>query len=232
MSCTSFRNPALLAKSAVTVDEISGGRLILGLGAGWHAPEYRAFGYPYDHRASRFEEAFTIIRSLIRDGHVDFDGQYYQARDCELLPWGPRQGRLPLMIGSNGPRVLRIAAPYVDAWNSDWTFGSSEIAPLRTLVDAACADVGRDPATLERTAGVAIDLPIREPGKDGRASTRGATAPGIEPSKPLTGTHEELAAILRGYVDEGITHVQAWIDPSDLRGLDWFAGVLDALDRG
>ncbi len=232
VSCTSFRNPALLAKSAVTVDEISGGRLVLGLGAGWHEAEYRAFGYPFDHRASRFEEAFTIIRSLIQDGHVDFHGQYYQARDCELRPWGPRQGRLPLMIGSNGPRVLRIAAPHVQAWNSDWTCAPAEIAPLRRLVDEACVDVGRDPATLERTAGVMIDLPVRDAGVDGRASTRGATAPGIEPAKPATGSHEELATLLRGYVSEGVTHVQAWIDPSDLRGLDWFAGVLEALDRG
>ena len=230
VSCTSFRNPALLAKSAVTVDEISGGRLVLGLGAGWHEPEYRAFGYPYDHRASRFEEAFTIIRSLIQDGHVDFDGQYYQARDCELRPWGPREGRLPLMIGSNGPRVLRIAAPHVQAWNSDWTYAPADIAPLRRLVDDACADVGRDPATLERTAGVVIDLPVRDPARDGRASTRGATAPGIQLAKPATGSPEELAAFLRGYVSEGVTHVQAWIDPSDLRGLDWFAGVLDVLD--
>jgi probable F420-dependent oxidoreductase len=231
VACTSFRNPALLAKAAVTVDEISGGRLVLGLGAGWHEPEYQAFGYPYDHRASRFEEAFTIIRSLIQDGHVDFDGQYYQARDCELRPWGPRQGRLPLMIGSNGPRVLRIAAPYVQAWNSDWTYAPADIAPLRQLVDAACADVGRDPGTLERTAGVVIDLPVREPGRDGRASTRGATAPEVEPARPATGSVDDLAALLRGYVDEGVTHVQAWIDPSDLRGLDWFAGVLDVLDR-
>ena len=231
VACTSFRNPALLAKSAVTVDEISGGRLVLGLGAGWHEPEYQAFGYPFDHRASRFEEAFTIIRSLIQDGHVDFEGRYHQARDCELRPWGPRQGRLPLMIGSNGPRVLRIAAPHVQAWNSDWTYGPAEIARLRRLVDEACVDVGRDPATLERTAGVVIDLPVRDPVRDGRASTRGATAPGIEPARPATGSHEELAALLRGYANEGVTHLQAWIDPSDLRGLDWFAGVLEALDH-
>jgi probable F420-dependent oxidoreductase len=231
VACTSFRNPALLAKAAVTVDEISGGRLVLGLGAGWHGPEFRAFGYPYDHRASRFEEAFTIIRSLIQEGHVDFEGQYHSARDCELRPWGPRQGRLPLMIGSNGPRVLRIAAPYVQAWNSDWMRKPAEIVPLRALVDAACADVGRDPATLERTAGIVVDLPIKDPARDGRASTRGATAPGVEASRPATGTQEELATLLRGFAAEGITHAQVWIDPCDLRGLDWFAGVLESLDR-
>src|SRR2546423_868202 len=86
VACTSFREPALLAKMADTVDEISGGRLILGLGAGWNEVEFQAFGYPFDHRASRFEEALTIIHGLLREGHVDFAGQYYQARNCELRP--------------------------------------------------------------------------------------------------------------------------------------------------
>ena len=90
VACTGFRNPALLAKMADTVDEISGGRLILGLGAGWHEPEFDAFGYPFDHRVGRFEEALAIIHGSCGTGQVDFDGQYYQARDCELRPRGPR----------------------------------------------------------------------------------------------------------------------------------------------
>lgn len=231
VACVGFRNPAVLAKSAVTVDEISGGRLVLGLGAGWHEAEFRAFGVPFDHRVSRFEEAFTIIRSLIQDGHVDFAGQYHQARDCELRPWGPRQGRLPLMIGSSGPRVLRIAAPYVQSWNSDWTMSAADLASTRSIVDAACLDVGRDPATLERTAGVMIDLPVRTPGVDGRASVRGEPAPGAVVRTPPTGTPEELASLLCDYADAGISHVQVWLDPSDLRGLDAFAPVLDAAPR-
>ena len=115
VSCMSFRNPALTAKMADTIDEISGGRLILGLGAGWHEPEYTAFGFPFDHRASRFEEGFTIIRSLLRDGHVDFAGEWHQARDCELRPRGPRPQGPPLMIGTKGPRMLRMTLPHVDA---------------------------------------------------------------------------------------------------------------------
>ena len=93
VACTNFHNPALLAKQAATIDEISGGRFILGLGAGWNETEFRAYGFPFDHRVERFEEAFTIIRSLLRDGAVDFDGRWYQVRDCELLPRGPRPGR-------------------------------------------------------------------------------------------------------------------------------------------
>ncbi len=95
VACTSFRNPALLAKMADTVDEISGGRLILGLGAGYHAFEFRAFGYPADRLFGRFEEALTIIRGLLRDGHVDFAGSYYQAHDCELRPRGPDPAARP-----------------------------------------------------------------------------------------------------------------------------------------
>ena len=90
VAATSFHNPAMLAKKAATLDEISGGRLILGLGAGWNETEYSAYGFPYDHRVDRFAEAFTIIRTLLREGAIDFDGQFYQARDCELLPRGPR----------------------------------------------------------------------------------------------------------------------------------------------
>ena len=106
VTCTSFRNPALLAKIADTIDEISDGRLILGLGAGWHEPEYLAYGYPFDHRVSRFEEALVIISGLLRDGHIDFEGQYYQARDCELRPRGPRPNGPPIMIGTTGKRML------------------------------------------------------------------------------------------------------------------------------
>jgi probable F420-dependent oxidoreductase len=228
VTCTGFRNPALLAKMAATIDEISGGRLILGLGAGWHEPEYAAFGYPFDHRASRFEEALTIIRSLLREGHVDFAGTYYQARDCELRPRGPRAQGPPLMVGTTGPRMLRAAVPLVDSWNSNWTHESGAIPPQRELVDAACREVGRDPATLERTAGVLIDLPGRRalPGEDFIADIRVRIGP------PATGSPEALADVLRGYANEGITHLQVWIAPLTLAGIEAFARVLQQLDRG
>ena len=97
--CNSFRNPAILAKMATALDEVSDGRLILGVGAGWNEPEYQAFGLPFDHRASRFEEAMQILVPMLRDGHVDFTGQYYQARNCEDVPRGPRQQGPPLLFG-------------------------------------------------------------------------------------------------------------------------------------
>jgi len=162
VACTSFHNPALLAKQAATLDEISGGRLILGLGAGWNEVEYRAFGVPYDHRVSRFEEAFTIIRSLLREGRVDFSGEYYAARDCTLIPRGPRPEGPPLMIGSTGARMLHITLPHVDAWNA-WfaSFGNSlsGYLALRDEIDAACRAVSRDPAEVERSVALLVAFP-------------------------------------------------------------------------
>src|SRR5207249_7436334 len=141
------------------VDEIGGGRLILGLGAGWNEVEYRAFGFPFDHRVDRFEEAFAIIRGLLRDGAVDFAGRYHQARDCELLP--PPARRIPIMVGTMGPRMLRLAATHADAWNAWFSWYGNRPqgdASLRGKVDAACAATGRDPSTLERTVSVLIQV--------------------------------------------------------------------------
>jgi len=232
VSCTPFRNPALTAKMADTVDEISGGRLILALGAGWHRPEFDAFGFPFDHRASRFEEAFAIVRGLLREGRVDLEGSYHSARDCELRPRGPRPQGPPLMIGTKGPRMLRMTVPHVDMWNADWTSSPAAIPSMRDAVDAVCREVGRDPATLERTAGVLIDLPGRDPSRSGRASVAGATEPTTKPDPPATGAPEELAELLRGYAREGISHVQVWIDPSTVAGVEEFARTLEVLDWG
>ena len=149
-----FRNPALLAKMADTVDEISGGRLILGVGTGYHEVEYNAFGYPYDHRYARFEEAIQIVSALLKTGEVDFDGRYYKARECLLKPRGPRPMGPPIMVGTKGHKMLRLTARYADIWNVYWTSTNNSpdgVPPLRERVDEACAEVGRDPATLERT---------------------------------------------------------------------------------
>jgi alkanesulfonate monooxygenase SsuD/methylene tetrahydromethanopterin reductase-like flavin-dependent oxidoreductase (luciferase family) len=222
VSCTAYRNPALTAKMAETLDEISGGRVILGLGAGWAEPEYRAFGYPYDHRFSRFEEAFTIIRTLLREGHADFEGTYYEARDCELRPRGPRLGGMPIMVGTfGGERMLKLIAEHADSWNV-WalTTGNraSGVPPLRDAVDAACEAAGRDPATLERTAAVMVDF-------EGAYGRPGQTAPS------LTGSPEELAEEMRAYAREGISHVQIYPDPCTVAGIEAFVPVLEILDR-
>jgi alkanesulfonate monooxygenase SsuD/methylene tetrahydromethanopterin reductase-like flavin-dependent oxidoreductase (luciferase family) len=116
--CTSFRNPALLAKMAATADEISDGRLILGLGAGWHDQEYRAFGYPIDHRVSRFEEAIAIIMPLLRGETVTVSGNFYTVSDAVILPKPTRH--IPVLVAGKGPRILRLTARHADAWNTAW----------------------------------------------------------------------------------------------------------------
>src|SRR5213078_3181752 len=136
---------------------------VLGLGAGTAGPEDTAFGFPTDHRVDRFEEALRIIQSLLRTGHVDFDETYYQVRDYELGPRGPRPGGPPILIGAKGPRMLRLAATYADLWNAEGPMRRpEEIIPLRASGDAACAEVGRNPATLGRSASVAINLPMAQ----------------------------------------------------------------------
>jgi len=223
VACTSFHNPAMLAKLAGTVDEISGGRLILGLGAGWNETEYRAFGFPFDRRVARFAEAFTIIRSLLREGHVDFEGEFYSARDCELAP-RPRPGGPRLMVGSMGERMLALTVPYVDAWNAwySWTGNRPDgIGPLRAKVDAACAAAGRNPSEVERTVAVLVRLP--------GATGRGEQDP-AEQVTPLEGTSEVIADGLRAYAREGIRHVQLVIDPITEASLEILAPVLQNLD--
>ena len=226
VACTAFHNPAILAKRADTIDEISGGRLILGLGAGWNETEFRAFGIPFDHRIDRFEEAFTIIRTLLRDGAVDFDGTWYSARDCELLPRGPRPGGPPLMIGSSGERMLRITAPHVHSWNAwyaDTTNSPAGVAPLAAKVDAACLAAGRDPAEIERT----VAVHVRMPGGTGRTMGDSAYSQAI---RPLEGATAEMADELRDYARSGIGHVQLVIDPITRDSIERFAPVLQMLD--
>jgi alkanesulfonate monooxygenase SsuD/methylene tetrahydromethanopterin reductase-like flavin-dependent oxidoreductase (luciferase family) len=219
--CANFRNPALIAKMATTVDEISGGRLILGLGAGWHEPEFAAYGFPYEDRFARFLEAFSIIRALLRQGQIDHRGRFYTLRDCELLPRGPRPDGIPLMIGSRGPRLLRQTVAQADAWNGwgAWCGNRPEgLGELHTMVDEACQAAGRDPATLPRTLAVFVRV-----------------AGGFEPpnpaAPPLTGSSEELAEALCAFGRSGIDHLQVVLDPCTPAGVEAFAPVLDLLDR-
>ncbi len=207
--CTGFRNPALLAKMAGTLDHISGGRLILGLGSGWHDPEYEAFGYPTDHKVSRFEESLTVITSLIREGRADLDGRYVTARDAVLIP--PARPDLPILIAAKKPRMLELTARHADAWNLAW-FGlpDERLAGVRGELAAACARVGRDPSSLTDTVGVTVRYPS-EPGAD--------TSPG--PS--LTGTPDEIAAGLRAHAAAGADHFIASLDPCTEKTVAEFA---------
>lgn len=225
VACAAFHNPAVLAKMAATVDVISGGRLILGLGAGWNRPDFEPFGIPYDHRVSRFEEAFAIIRSLLADGRVDFRGRYHSAPDCELLPRPIRSGGPPLMVGSMGERMLGITLPHVQAWNAwyDW-FGNNVqgYRPLRDAVDAACRNAGVDPGQVERT----VALLVAFPGAEGRqAGDMSEPDPDPIDSAPAT-----LAAALRAFAAEGVSHVQLVLDPITVESIEALAPALSELD--
>ena len=227
VASTSFHNPAMLAKKAATIDEISGGRLVLGLGAGWNETEYRAYGYPFDRRVERFEEAFTIIRTLVADGAIDFVGRHYEVHDCELLPRGPRPAGPPLMIGSTGPRMLRIALPHVQAWNAWYSSFGNDVAQLGGLlrqVDDACRDVGRDPGSVERSVALLVGMP----GGAGRLTVYQAD----QPVRALPGTPAELADRLRAFAALGVAHVQLVLDPITVGSIEQVAGVLEVLDRG
>jgi probable F420-dependent oxidoreductase len=202
--CNSFRNPAILAKMATTADEVSGGRLILGVGAGWNEPEYEALGLPFDHRVDRFEEALQILKPLLREGHVDFVGQYYQARNCDDVPRGPRHAGPPLLVGSEGPRMLKLTAQYADLWNTGYMGAPSTMASRFAKIEAACRTIGRDPATLGITALIGLWFPDLQ-----------AKQPRFF-DNPLTGTVQELAAAMRGYAQLGVQHIMFQCEPYSL----------------
>jgi alkanesulfonate monooxygenase SsuD/methylene tetrahydromethanopterin reductase-like flavin-dependent oxidoreductase (luciferase family) len=228
VACAGFRSPALIAKMADTLDEISGGRLILGLGAGYVDFEYEAFGFRTDHKVGRFEEALAIIQGLLRDGRVDFEGQYHSARECELRPRGPSPGGPPLMIGAirDAPRMLGLVARHADMWTA-WKINRPEEVPaLRDAVDSACRAVGRDPATLRRTVAVLADMPGSTPPTPFAAALRSNRAP------TATGSVHELADLFRGLAREGISHAIVYVQPTGVDGVEAFAEVLELLDRG
>jgi alkanesulfonate monooxygenase SsuD/methylene tetrahydromethanopterin reductase-like flavin-dependent oxidoreductase (luciferase family) len=201
VSAAPFRNPALFAKMAETLDEISGGRLILGLGAGWNEPEFRAFGFPFERRFDRFEDALRIITSMLRTGRAEHAG-LESAHGARIQPRGPRPAGLPVMVGAAGPRMLRLAAELADEWNAGMR-SPEELAPMLAVVDAACGAVGRDPLTLTRSAETLVE-----------------TGAGFDPVA--------VVARLRRYGDLGIAHVQVQLRPNSIVGVRAFAPVLEA----
>ena len=210
--CNPFRNPALLAKMAHTLDEISSGRLILGLGAGWHKPEFDAFGFPYDHRFGRFQEAVQIIKPLLQGETVDFSGEFYQVQECVISPPGPRPDGIPLLIGCRGPRMMRLTARYADQWNTAWLGEAGELAARIEPLHSACAAEGRDPATIAVTAGVDVAFP-----------DLGQTDPYSK--NPLTGTAKELAHFFHDYAASGAAHLMIHLSPLNTAAIERLAAA-------
>ena len=199
--CTAFRNPAVVAKMAVTLDEISGGRIILGLGAGWHKPEFEAFNLRFDHRVDQFEEALKIIVPLVKQGEVDFHGEYTSAPDCVMLPKPSRE--IPVMIASKGPRMLDLTAEYADLWNTAWFGGTANFLTRQAEMHDALDRAGRERSSLTVTAGIVINFPdLMDLGEAGN-----------DPDKVFKGTVEELAALLVEYERQGCAHAIAQLLP-------------------
>ncbi|MDQ6906386.1 MAG: LLM class flavin-dependent oxidoreductase [Chloroflexota bacterium] len=213
VAATSFRNPALLAKMADALDEISGGRFILGLGAGNWEPEHTAFGYPFDHRAGRFAEAMQIIAPLLREGTVNFHGKYYEATNCALCPRGPSRSGPPIWVGARGERMLRIIARHADAYNAIWPINPVQVTERWEKMVAACKDVGRDPATLELTVGTFVHLP-----EDGQPA---------DDDRAICGTYEEIAAKLQAFAAVGVRHLNVDFRPDiSVQAIEEFGRVL------
>jgi alkanesulfonate monooxygenase SsuD/methylene tetrahydromethanopterin reductase-like flavin-dependent oxidoreductase (luciferase family) len=219
VACTAFHPPGLIARMAAALAEVSGGRFVLGLGAGWNEEEFRAFGLPYDHRVSRFEESFTIIRRLLAGERVTLDGTYCQAEDAVLLPAPPQPPRL--MIGSNGPRMLGIALPHVEVWNTWYEdFGNSPegFAALNERISAAARDAGRDPSEIERSACVYVSL-----GDSGEEHDRSPEAP------PVEGPADRIASSLSAFAEAGADEAILVVSPITERSIRELAEVLALL---
>jgi alkanesulfonate monooxygenase SsuD/methylene tetrahydromethanopterin reductase-like flavin-dependent oxidoreductase (luciferase family) len=214
VSCAGFRNPGVIAKMAEAIDEISGGRFIVGLGAGWNEVEYKQFGFPFDHRASRFEDAIRIVHPLLRDGQAQYDGTFSQANEAVNQPRGPRKNGAPLLIGSNGKRLLKTVARYADAWNSDWQSDPAKMRELIAQVDAACQEAGRSPSTIVKTGMARFAM------RDGAAAEMDA----------ITGTPEEMARRLVEMRCLGLKHFVCGLEPRTLSSVEQFGEVIAAYD--
>lgn len=220
VASTSFHAPAMLAKHAATVDAISQGRLIVGLGAGWNRREFDAFGFAYDRRVSRFAEALAVIAPLLREGRTTFHGEFYDVDDCVLDPGPVRKGGPPIMLGSNSPRMLSIGLPVVDAWNVWWSIYDNSVerfAEIKSEVDAAMPE-GR---YVEATAAVLVTL------AGGRGRLMGETYD----SPVTTVTPDDLGEHVQGLAAAGVTHVQLVLDPITADSIDTVGDVLADLDR-
>ncbi|MFM8996950.1 MAG: TIGR03619 family F420-dependent LLM class oxidoreductase [Candidatus Limnocylindrus sp.] len=219
VACASFHPPAVLAKQAAAVQEISGGRLMFGLGAGWNEPEYTAFGLPYDHRVSRFCEAFQIIARLVRGERVTFAGEYFSVSDSVLLP--PLVTPIPLMIGSNGPRMLAATLRDVAAWNTWYaSYGNrpDKLSVLITEIEAAARAVGRDPQTLRRSVCVLV-----------RTDPSSTERPLGEELPPVEGSSDEIVRQLAAFAAAGADEIIVIANPINERSVREIGALLPHL---
>ncbi len=213
------RNPALTAKVAHTLDEVSEGRLLLGLGAGHAGKQGEAFGYPPDATVSRYEEALEILVPALRGETVSFDGSFHRVRDLQILPLGPRESSIPLMLAGHGPRTMGLAARYGDIWSGYATESSLPewFAPMMERLDTACEAADRDPSSIGKSIGVIV-----EPGDDPMAESHGM---GI----PISGSAGAIADTIAGFRDIGVTRIEVMLWPGSAGSFEVLAEAVALL---
>lgn len=215
-----YRHPTLLAKMVETIDEISGGRYILGLGAGSGEGDNHAFGYPTTFRYSRFEEALHVTLSLLRQGSVDYEGRFYQAHACALRPRGPRPGGPPVLIAAVAPKMMRLAARYADMWSAPLIANTPQpYEKFREPLDAACREAGRDPSSLVRMAAAGIHSPTE---------SQSARHPYGE---SLAGSPEEVAEALGKFAGAGYGQLLLFPHPNSPAAVEACAPILAAFNQ-
>jgi alkanesulfonate monooxygenase SsuD/methylene tetrahydromethanopterin reductase-like flavin-dependent oxidoreductase (luciferase family) len=214
MSAVQHR-PGMVVRAAESLDEISHGRFVLGLGAG-HAGGATAFGFATDHTVARYLEALEIIVPLLRgEPSVSFDGRFHTAADASVRPRGPRAGRIPLVLGGHAPRTMTAAARHADTWSAYATTSSlpSAFRAMTQQLDRICDGVQRDPASLGRSVGVFV-----EPGPE-----RSAEATGL--GEPIAGSIDQITETIAGFADVGVTRVEVHPWPQTIDVLDQLAPV-------
>ena len=230
VSPVSFRDPIFTARIAKDVDDLSGGRLTLGVGAGWTVREHEMFNYDLmemSDRFDRFEEGLQVISGLLRqDGPVNFSGKYYGLKDAVLLPRPAIEGRPPLLIGGNGPnRTLRLAAQYADEWNGVF-ITPERFHELNTRLDQFLTERGREPQTVRRSVMTGY-VYGRTPAElqerlDGRSENE------LRASGIVVGVSEELQAQIAAYANVGVQRLMLqWLYQDDLDGLEALAEALN-----
>jgi alkanesulfonate monooxygenase SsuD/methylene tetrahydromethanopterin reductase-like flavin-dependent oxidoreductase (luciferase family) len=209
-----LRNPAVLAKMAETLDEVSDGRVILGVGAGWNEPEFTSYGIPFEDRFRRFEDGLRVITDMLRLGRSTLDGRTIRTRSARLQPRGPRPDGLPVMVGAEGPRMLRLTAELADHWNGGLR-SIDEVPPLLAALESACRAVGRTTPITK-----SVEVLVR-------------TLPAADEARPegreIRGDPGALAGELLRFAGLGIDHLQVQLRPNSVAGVEAFAPVIDAL---
>jgi F420-dependent oxidoreductase-like protein len=230
VSPVSFRHPVLTARMAAAVDDLSGGRLTLGLGAGWQVREHRLFGFDLldlKPRFNRFEEGLEVITRLLRsDKPVTFKGKYYQLRKATLLPPPSRPGGPRLLIGGNGEkRTMSLVAKYADEWNAAF-LPLAELARLNAHLDEILLSQNRVPKPVKRSMITGLRFGRTRKGLDEQLSTRNETAKGLRKRGILVGVGEEVVDQIKGLQEAGLQRLMLqWLDLDDLKGLEALAKV-------